>query len=44
MIFRSKDYNPADKNLGGHSFVLYAIVTSADDEVNAGDAGEAEHM
>merc|ERR1719369_989181 len=44
LVPRSKDYDPAHPTLGGHNFVLYAIVTSANDEVNAGDVGEPEHM
>ena len=35
-MFRSKDYDPRAEKFGGANFVLYAFVTSAGEEVNAG--------
>ena len=44
MMFRSKDYNPRGDKFGGANFVLYAFVTSAGEEVNAGTSEARDFM
>ena len=43
-MFRSKDYDPRAEKFGGANFVLYAFVTSAGDEVNAGTPEARDFM